>query len=281
MKISTKRSKEQHFSPLRYPGGKSFLSSYLSGIIDKQNLRSVTYIEPYAGGAGAALALLFSNKVNHIIINDLDSAIYSFWQSAVSESDRFIEAIRKTPVTVGQWRKQRKIYDDPKSCQFALGFATFFLNRTNVSGNLDGGPIGGFAQNGNWKIDARYYKQTLIKRIQTISKYKDQITIQNRDGLDLIEDYLNQSNTLIYLDPPYYEKGATLYLNHFNQGDHERLASRLNRNPEANWVLTYDNKPEIRMLYPDRRIFSYSLRYNAYESRKGKEVLILSDQLTP
>lgn len=279
MKISTKRSKEHHYSPLRYPGGKSFLSSFLGGIIDKQGPRNITYVEPYAGGAGAALALLFFNKVDHIIINDLDKAIYSFWQSAVLESERFINTIRETPVTVRQWKKQKEIYGNPKSSQFALGFATFFLNRTNVSGNLDGGPIGGFAQTGNWKIDARYYKQTLIRRICDISKYKDRISIHNKDGVSLIDEYLNQDNTFIYLDPPYYEKGATLYLNHYKKSDHERLASRLNSSPEANWVLTYDNRPEIRMLYPGRRIFSYSLRYNAYESRQGKEVLILSDQL--
>ncbi len=279
MKIALQKGKRQVFSPLRYPGGKSSLVPFLYKVIEKQKLNNITYVEPYAGGAGVALALLCSGRVNEIIINDLDKAIYSFWKSVVLHSGVFIEKIQKTPVTIHQWRKQKKIYDDPKSHQFELGFATFFLNRTNVSGNLDGGPIGGFDQSGEWKIDARYYKDTLIDRIRELSKFKKQIEIYNMDGIELIKDYLRLKNTIIYLDPPYYSKGATLYLNHYKQSDHERLARKLNCNPKAKWILTYDNKRQIRTLYSNRKIMGYTLRYNAYESRRGREVLILSDSI--
>jgi len=279
MKICVKRNPQLHYSPLRYPGGKSFLFSFLGSIIEKRGLRKVTYVEPFAGGAGAALALLFLKKVERIIINDLDRAIYSFWKSAVFESERFIEAIRNTPITVDEWRKQKAIYLNSRSRRFELGFAAFFLNRTNVSGILDGGPIGGIEQGGKWKIDARYYRETLTERIRQLAKHKNRISVYNRDGVDLITAYLDQKCTFIYLDPPYYDKGATLYLNHYRQADHERLAQRLNHRPNANWILTYDNRREIRALYPDRRIVAYSLHYNAYEPRKGREVLILSDAL--
>ena len=280
LKISHKRNQKFHYSPLRYPGGKTFLFPFFDSVIKENGLQNITYIEPFAGGAGAALALLFLEKVERIVINDLDKAIYSFWKSAIFDSERFIEKIYSTPVTIREWKAQKLIYIDSRANYFDRGFATFFLNRTNVSGILDGGPIGGVEQKGKWKIDARYNKEGLAERIRQLSLYKNRISVLNKDGVELINDYLNKKNTFIYLDPPYYEKGATLYLNHYKKDDHEMLANRLNQKPEAFWLLTYDNKKEIKSLYPDRKIVNFSLNYNAYESRKGKEVMILSDALT-
>lgn len=278
-KITHKRNQKFHYSPLRYPGGKTFLFPFFDKVIKENGLEKVTYVEPFAGGAGAALALLFLEKVDHIVINDLDKAIYSFWKSAIFDSTKFIKKIHRTPVTIKEWKKQKAIYKNPQSLQFERGFATFFLNRTNVSGILDGGPIGGVKQKGNYKIDARFNKEKLASRIHQLSLYKNRISVFNKDGLELIGDYLNKKNTFIYLDPPYFEKGATLYLNHYKKDNHKALADQLNQNPEAFWLLTYDNKKEIKSLYPERRIINFSLNYNAYESRKGREVMIMSDAL--
>jgi DNA adenine methylase len=271
--------KRRYYSPLRYPGGKTILFPFLVKKIEESGLRDVTYVEPYAGGAGAALALLMNEVVDHIVINDLDKAIYAFWRSAIFETDRFIKKIEHTPVTVKEWRKQKAIYENKRSKRFDLGFATFFLNRTNRSGILNGGPIGGLDQTGKWKIDARYNKKALSKRIREIAEYKGRITVTNEDGVDVISRYLRKKNTFIYLDPPYYEKAADLYLNIFEQKDHARLAKKLNAHPDATWLLTYDNQPEIRKLYTDRTVVDFSLSYNAYESRRGEELMILSDAL--
>lgn len=272
-----KKSRKFHFSPLRYPGGKTFLFSFFDDIIKNNKLNGVTYIEPFAGGAGAALALLLLEKVDKIVINDLDKAIYSFWMSAVFNSEKFIKKIKSTPVTIDEWKKQKKIYSKCDDDQFKLGFAAFFLNRTNVSGILNGGPIGGINQLGKWKIDARFNKEKLIEMISRISMYKDRIIIKNEDGIKLIHSYLHKENVFIYLDPPYYDKGAALYLNHYKNDNHVNLARELNNNPNSFWLLTYDDKKEIKNLYKDRRIVKFSFNYNAYESRLGKEVMILSD----
>lgn len=278
-KITNKRNQKFHFSPLRYPGGKTFLFPFFDYVIKENGLERVTYVEPFAGGAGAALALLFLEKVDHIVINDLDKAIYSFWKSAIFDSAKFIRKIQLTPVTINEWKRQKAIYSNSRAPRFERGFATFFLNRTNVSGILNGGPIGGIKQIGNYKIDARFNKEKLAERIHLLSLYKNRISIFNEDGLDLVGDYLKEKNTLIYLDPPYFEKGATLYLNHYKKDNHEALANRLNNNPDAFWLLTYDNKQEIKSLYPDRRIVNFSLNYNAYKPRKGREVMIMSDAI--
>ncbi len=279
MIIVSKRNPKFHYSPLRYPGGKTFLFHLFAKVIEENRLEDITYIEPFAGGAGAALALLFLEKVERIIINDCDKAIYSFWKSAIFNSEKFIRKIFLTPITIKEWKKQKLIYTNPQSNNFDLGFATFFLNRTNISGIINGGPIGGIEQKGKWKIDARFNKEKLAERIRQLSLHKNKISVSNRDGVDLINDCLNKKNVFIYLDPPYYEKGSTLYLNHYKKEDHEVLAELLNRNPDAFWLLTYDNKKEIRSLYPERKIVNFSLNYNAYESRKGEEIMISSDAL--
>lgn len=277
MKITVNKSPKNYHSPLRYPGGKTSLVPFFEKIIRENGLEKLTYVEPFAGGAGAALALLFSGKVERIVINDLDKAIYSFWQSAIFESEKFVRKIYRTPITVEEWKKQKAIYENPKSRLFKLGFATFFLNRTNISGILDGGPIGGLDQKGKWEIDARFNKKTLVKKIRQLGRHKDKISVYNKDGLKLIGEYLNKKNSFIYLDPPYFEKGTTLYLNHYRKENHEALAKKLNKNRGAFWLLTYDNKREIKSLYPKRKIVGFSLNYYAHKPRKGREIMILSD----
>ncbi len=277
--VLLKRRKRRYYSPLRYPGGKTILFPFFEQKIAESGLRDVTYVEPFAGGAGAAIALLFSEVVDRIVINDLDKALYAFWRSAIFDSERFIDAIRTTPVTVKEWRKQKEIYEDKRARRFERGFATFYLNRTNVSGILNGGPIGGLDQTGKWKVDARYNSEGLIHRIRELAEYRSRITVTNEDGVDLVGKYLLQKNTFVYLDPPYYEKAADLYLNFYVQRDHARLAKKLNAHADSPWLLTYDDHPEILQLYPNRRTLNFSLSYNAYERRRGRELMILSDSL--
>ena len=267
------------YSPLRYPGGKASLSSFLFDIIDYNHIVNCTYIEPFAGGAGAALTLLFLEKVDQIIINDLDESIYAFWKATLNYTERFIEKIRGIDVTIEEWHKQRQIYKDKSSSEFDRGFATFFLNRTNRSGIIEGGPIGGMKQNGKWKIDARFNKENLIKRIKKIALYRSRIKILNLDGIELMKQICNMPNILVYVDPPYYEKGSFLYLNHYNESNHIELANFLNNNQEFYWLLTYDNVSEITELYPERTKIEFHLHYHINKPKMCKEILIKSDSI--
>jgi len=277
--LVNKRNLKFHYSPLRYPGGKTFLYSFFDQIFKLNGIQNITYIEPFAGGAGAALTLLFLEKVEKIIINDLDKAIFSFWKSAIFDSERFIEKILSIPVTIKEWRKQKELYANKTSNEFDLGVATFFLNRTNISGIIEGGVIGGINQEGKWKIDARFKKENLIKKISQLSHYRNRIAVTNKDGLAVVNDYIKMDNTFFYLDPPYFEKGASLYLNHYKKNDHKILADQLNQNANSRWLLTYDNCEEIRSLYPNRRIIDFTLNHNAHRAKKGQELMILSDSI--
>ena len=243
-------------------------------------MTSGTYVEPYAGGAGAALGLLITGQVHRIVINDLDPAVFSFWMAVVNYPVEFSKLIDDAALTVDEWSRQKEIYQEAsREDHLRLGFATFYLNRTNRSGVLNGGPIGGMDQTGNYKIDARFNKNTLVERIRLIGLHAKRISVTNLDGMSVIKKYARRANTLIYADPPYFNKAGTLYLNSFTDGDHTALAACLNKLSEFKWVLTYDNVPQITELYSERRRELISLNYSAHRVVKAKEVMVFSDTL--
>ena len=272
-------------SPLRYPGGKAVLSSFLSKIIKNNGFQDGIYIEPYAGGAGAALKLLFGEYINKIILNDIDPCIYAFWKSILNQKSVFLKSLFDIPVNINEWKKQRDIYLHPsKYSQIKVAFASFYLNRCNRSGIIgSAGPIGGYKQNGRWKIDARYNKNELARRIEKIHLYKNRISVYNMDAIDLLKDVINKSRnvtkSLVYLDPPYFATGSQLYHNHYNIGDHVKLSEFLKKKARFKWIMTYDNVPEINELYRERNPVSFHLEYHVHTRRTGKELLIYSKNL--
>jgi len=277
--MSSSKTKVTYPSPLRYPGGKTFLAPELQRILSVINLKKPIYVEPYAGGAGAALSLLFAGKVKKIVINDYDKAIYSFWKAVIESPEIFAQKIISTPVDVSEWKKQKEIYADKSGTTFEIGFATFFLNRTNRSGVMNAGPIGGIKQGGNYKINARYNKSDLAARILEIGKYKSRIQVFNEEGIEFTKKYINKKNTFIYLDPPYMKKGKMLYMNLYKDADHERLAKLLNKNKDSYWALTYEEMKKVRSLYENRKRKRLFLKYGVHDSRnihKARELMILS-----
>lgn len=273
-------SRRPRISPLRYPGGKAALYSRLRKIIRDMDLAGCTYVEPYAGGVGAGLSLLVTGQVERVVINDLDPAIHAFWATLQAEPSFLVDRIRRIPLDVTEWRRQREVYLTADTTDLAaLGFATFYLNRTNRSGVLNGGPIGGLDQTGNYKIDARFNRDGLEERIRILSLYSDSMIATSRDGIEVIAEYAARDDTFIYADPPYFEKAGTLYMNAFTQGNHEALAEVLNRVADRPWILTYDNAPQVKTLYADRRLREFELNYSAHRVTKAIEVAVLSDAL--
>ena len=268
-------------SPLRYPGGKGLLYSRLRTIIRENNLTSSVYIEPYAGGAGAALALLVSGQVERIAINDLDPAVFAFWNAVVTQPDEFTALVNSVELSVDEWERQREVYlTSARNDHLPLGFATFYLNRTNRSGVLNGGPIGGKDQTGNYKIDARFNREGLSERIRLIALHAGRIVVTNEDGLRVIERYSDRDDAFIYADPPYFEKAGSLYLNAFQDSDHRALADCLKGVQRAKWILTYDNVPQVAELYSDLRRRLFALNYSAHRVMKASEIMVFSTELS-
>jgi len=268
-------------SPLRYPGGKALLAPAISTIIADNGYSDACYAEPFAGGAGAALDLLFSEKVWEIFLNDADYHIFAFWQSILDETELFCKRVKTVPLTVAQWKKQKKIFDNYNDYSlFDVGFATFYLNRTNRSGILDGRPIGGLEQKGEWKIDARFNKTELIKRIEKIACYKKRISIFNLEARLFLTNLNNsEKNIFVYLDPPYFKPGPELYLNFYTSSDHKLLARYIQKELRHPWIITYDNTKEIAELYKTQKSLAFELAYSVNSHKKGRELLFFCPQL--
>ncbi len=268
------------YSPLRYPGGKTRLSPFIKQIIKNNDLLGISYIEPYAGGAGVALQLLFEEYVSEITINDYDPSIYSFWYSIVNNTEAFCKKINETPIDMDSWFKQKEIQKIGlnKTNFFEFGFSTFFLNRTNISGVIKGGVIGGKSQNGKYKIDARFNKKKLIERIQRIGRYRNKIHVINEDAKNILQKRMD--GFFIYIDPPYVSKGRDLYMNFYQENDHREVSEALlENNSNCFWVLSYDTNDLIQDLYANcENKISWNLSYGT-SNRKGKENIYLHPKL--
>jgi len=271
-------------SPLRYPGGKAKLydcvKSYMVGCGDDID----TYIEPFAGGAGIAIAMLLNKDVKKIVINDLNVGIYSFWKAICESTEDFLRILFETEPNMETYLKQKDIYTsqmnaDNTSYSIELGFATFFLNRTNYSGILDSGPIGGYSQHGKFNMTARYNKVDLANKIQEIAKLRANIEIYNMEILQFNHQIVPQyKDAFIYYDPPYYIKGKKLYTNFLQHDDHQKIHESIKKVKHP-WLLTYDNVPEILDIYSDTKAYKFCLSYtlNSAVNRKGTELMFSSD----
>ncbi|OUE03255.1 D12 class N6 adenine-specific DNA methyltransferase [Clavibacter michiganensis subsp. michiganensis] len=264
-------------SPLRYPGGKASLAGLFADLIATLGLAGAKYVEPYAGGAGAGVALLREGVVDELVINDFDPAVHAFWHSVVHSNEDFLQMLDFTPVTIPEWLRQREIYRARDTSNLlSLGFAFFYLNRTNRSGVLTGGVIGGLNQAGTYKIDARFNKSMLRARIAALGALADQITVTDYDGRTVIRDYDNNPNVFMYIDPPYVGAGSRLYLNAFDARDHTNLASMISGITQTHWLMTYDVTPLVTSLYRNFHVRKYDLNYSAHHPGRASELMITS-----
>lgn len=267
---------------LRYPGGKSQLSRFVNHLININNIQDPIYCEPFSGGAGVSIELLLSDQVKSIILNDYDPAIYSIWHAVLYESTRLINDIQTVSITLDEWNNQKTIYETCNTSQkysYELGFATLFLNRTNRAGIITGGPIGGYTQTSTYKIDCRFNRDDISKKIENIAAAKDRITLYMYDAITLINRVLQKhspDNLFIFFDPPYYKQGKRLYKNAFTHDDHVELYQAIRSMDNYHWITTYDYCKEIYSIYKNLPAHTYKLRYSAQTMRNEQEYLYAS-----
>jgi DNA adenine methylase len=266
------------YSPLRYPGGKGKLARFVADVIRSNDLSDGLYVEPYAGGAAVAWELLLSGVVRRVAINDLSRPIYSFWKSVLDHTEDLIDLIQKTPVDVATRNRQKLIFNAADAGDLELGFATFFLNRTNRSGILNGGMIGGRDQTGKWKLDARYNKNDLIRRIERIARARRRVTLTQVDAVEFLQCNSARwgKKTLVYLDPPYFGKGQDLYYNFYKHDDHAGVAAAVQSLNAIPWIVSYDDAMPIHELYSPASWLQYTIGYSARGRVRGREAMFVS-----
>lgn len=273
-----------HLSPLRYPGGKGLILPFVREMVLRNVPLGSTYIEPFAGGAAVALGLLSSDDVDHAIIGDADPAVAAFWRAVLENSDEFMGLVEGCQVTVSTWHEQAHAlaHCEPDET-LALGFAAFFLNRTNHSGILRARPIGGLNQNGPYKIDCRFNKTDLLRRLRQLSRLADRITVYCSDAVDLLAKLAHcyADVSFVYADPPYLTKSTDLYLNTMTYEKHQQLARALSKN-FCQWIVSYDRDPRVGTdLYPKDDILQFGLRHSAGRAHRGTELMVFSSHINP
>jgi len=271
-----------NLSPLRYPGGKDKTYQYIKYLVDENHI--TTYIEPFAGGAAVALKLLFNGDVKKIVINDFDRSIYSLWKTILLDTERLIQLIKTTDITIDEWYRQKDIQNNKDTVdELSLAYSTLFLNRTNRSGIIKAGVIGGKGQNGDYKLDCRFNKSDIINRIRKIASFSNSIEVHNLDAIDFIKKVIkNTRRSLTFFDPPYYDKGPDLYTNFYSHEDHVELAKTIKslmRN--RYWILTYDIAESIEKLYSNYNLHKYYLNYSIAKPTKGQEFIFFSKKINP
>ncbi len=264
-------------SPLRYPGGKSKIYDKVKHLVETNSLGDRTYVEPFAGGFGIGIGLLCDNVVQSVVLNDFDSHIYHFWHSVLYSTDDLLRKITDTPITIDEREKQKAVYKDSAADALSDGFATLFLNRVNFSGIIKGGSIGGLMQKGEYKLDCRFNKEEIKRKITDIALLEDRISLYNYDASDLIINQLDFPNDTAFLniDPPYVVKGSRLYTNYFKESDHRNLEQVITEHlRDIPWIITYDDCDLIRDIYKQYMVTGYDIQHNARVSVKGKELVI-------
>lgn len=283
--IGEKGIVKRFYSPFRYPGGKGKLFNYVNYLMDINGFENDSiYIEPFSGGAGISLSLLMNNCVDKIVINDYDKSIYSVWFNILNRPKQLISMIENVDINIDEWHKQKELHLEYKNYQNSIenAFSTLFLNRTNVSGIITGGPIGGKKQIGKYKIGCRFNKKNIIKTIEIISSNKKKIDLYRCDAQKFIDNQLyNYPNdkTFIFFDPPYYKQGKNLYFSFYKDHDHKKLSEKINSLNEYKWILTYDVDPFIYNCYKDNIIYKYNIGYSANVVRSEEEYLITNNNV--
>ncbi|MHB1439982.1 MAG: DNA adenine methylase [Cuniculiplasma sp.] len=272
-------------TPLRYPGGKTWLLDYVKEFIKFHKLELKAIIEPYAGSASVSIGLLREGLVDKAYICEKDPLIVAFWNAVLNQNEEFVEFIQSLEVSLETWLSFKKylIFDSVhKYNTVELAGAFLFFNRTNYSGIIKGGPLGGKKQQSSYKFDCRFNREKIIEKIQGLHNLEGRLHVAEVDGISFMQRITSGTaeNLLFYVDPPYYGAGRELYRYFFTDGDHENLSIFLKK-LEHPWLLSYDDAEFIRDLYTNNEKFPVYTDYQSGNLRRNVRELLISNYLIP
>lgn len=261
-------------SPLRYPGGKS---KAIKSILPHIPLDIGEFREPFIGGGSVFLAVksLFGKCIHKYWINDIYFDLYSFWKYAQNDMENLVSKINYLKLTYSEGRELYRFLKTPDNLSTDLEIAVrfFIMNRITFSGIMDSG---GYSQ----QAYEKRFTLSSIQRLENLSQCLSDVEITCGDYERLL--MAEGNNVFIFLDPPYYQPTKSkLYGvkgDLHTSFDHHRFAECLKQCPH-NWLLTYDDCPEIRNLFDFAQVIEFEVQYgmNNYKQQKadkGKELFI-------
>lgn len=273
-------------NPLRYPGAKTKLVGYVAMVLEANLLAGSTIHEPFGGSAAISLGLLRQGFVSRAVVVERDPLLFAFWNMVFENPDRLCRDINDIPVTLASWQALApwRTVERPTSDNLAhLALAGIFFNRTNYSGIIGAGPIGGYGQTSKYPLGCRFNKQAVITSIRSLAPLRDRISIVFDDAylyLRRNHKLLEEGSQFVYLDPPYYAHGRKYYRYYFEERQHSQLADYVVRQPFP-WLLSYDDHPQIRTLYGRVAKYIIYMDYSARINRRAPELLISNLVIPP
>lgn len=271
--------------PLRYPGGKASLLNYVEKFITSNNISVQAILEPYAGSAAISMGLLRKGMISKAYINDSDQMVYAFWKTVLNNNEELIEMIDSLEVNLDAWFCYRKYLVDKPLTKFNekdVAMAFLFLNRTSYSGIVKAGPLGGKKQQSRYKIDCRFNKENIKKKIEQLQEFSSRLEISNMEGIEFMKETIKKTgDVFIYADPPYYNVGKLLYNQYFDDKKHIQLADYLKQVEEQPWLLSYNANEFIMNLYSDQKMVPIYLDYHTGPYRRNIMEYLFSNRVIP
>lgn len=272
----------------RYPGGKNkkALSQPVVERVLSVGFKQINFVDVFTGGGAISIAVAneFINKkaisVN-FVLNDIDEHISSFWKIICRQDQTYcklMDLIKRYGCPTTNVFREIKEWQNLDYVQ--LGFRGLFLNRTAFSGILSSGPIGGYDQAGNYKIDCRYDAEVMSQRIESLHNYFSKNSFcYKRDFKKIIKEYSNKENVILYLDPPYMKQGKALYQYWMEENDYVEMKNLLLKS-HCKWIISHDDNEDFLKLFSginDVKIsYIENIAYtiNSIKDKKRKELII-------
>ena len=261
-------------SPLRYPGGKTWLIPHVEAWLRRHGHRHELLLEPFCGGGVVSLSSVMEDWVGRCFMAEIDRDVAAFWH-----------AVRKHGPDLSRMVKEFKISREgvellsqrPPADVLEHGFRTLVLNRTRHGGILAPGAT--FIKNGeNGKgLGSRWYPETIANRIEAISEHADRILFMEGNGMDLLELLLGTGDRSIavFADPPYIAggKGAGRRLYAHHNVDHGKLFGLLN-DSSAEFLMTYADEQEIVDLIHKHKFHAVRVHMKNRHQKNVPELII-------
>lgn len=222
-------------SPFRYAGGKF----YARKLILEHIPHHTSYVEPFVGGGSIFFA---KPKVEFNWLNDADPDLINTFLVIQNKPQELIDSLKNEEALKERHSWYKNEFKPTNDLEKATRW--YYLNRTSYSGIMN-------PKNCYWGYGDKYSMrpENWPRSILKTSKKLPGVKFTNLDFETVIDEAPDGS--FLFVDPPYFNADQDkFYTFSFKKEDHYRLSDCLKRNSERlNFLLTYDNSPEIRELY--------------------------------